>query len=141
PPLENSDNLSGVRSIRGTRAGDVDVFPEDYEGIVQAEITFHPGKDWTSWASTYRSSRFSGRSEDSLEGVAHSQELPFIIPRHSTAITTMLRKAQRDQFIVLLEDHNGQRYLFGTKSKPVRFMFDLQTGSGQDLNQYACKFY
>lgn len=141
PPLENQDNLSGIRSIRVTRSEDVDVFPEDYEGIAQAELVFKPGKDWVLWASTYRTSQFMARGEDSLEGIARAQELPFVIPRHSEAYTTMLRKAERDQFIVLLEDHNGQRYLFGTKTKPVRFIFDLMSGNGTDRNQYACRFY
>lgn len=140
-PLENADNLSGLRPLRVTRADDVEVFPSQYEGIAQAELVFKEGRDWAVWASTYRTAGFSARGEDSLEGVAHAQELPFIIPRHSTEITTMLRKAQRDEFIVLLEDNNGQRYLFGTKDKPVRFLFDLTTGTGSDRNQYSCRFY
>lgn len=141
PPLENSDNLSGLKSISVARAIDVATYPESYEGIAQEEVVFESGKDWTRWAATYTTAGFSSRSEDSAEGVSASRELPFIIPRHSAAITTMLRKAERDDLIVLFEDFNGQRYLFGSKAQPVRFAFDQETGSGRERNQYSCRFY
>jgi hypothetical protein len=137
----SQDNLSGVRRILVVRAADVSEYPESYEGIAQSEIAFTSGRDWVAWAATYTTAGFFRKSEDSMEGVSGGKELSFIIPRHEQDITRMLHKAERDEFIVLVEDFNGQRYLFGSKSKPVRFSFDQTTGSGRDRNQYACRFY
>jgi len=140
PALEQ-DNLGGVRRILVSRAEDVSEYPEGYEGIAQSELVFVEGRDWISWAATYSTAGFFRRSEDTQEGVSGGKELSFVIPRHDQEFTRMLRKAERDEFVVLFEDFNGQRYLFGSKDKPVRFSFDQQTGSGRDRNQYACRFY
>ena len=137
----SADNLSGLKYIRLVRSADVASFPEGYEGIAQSEIVFNAGRDWIEWMATYTTSSFSTRGEDSQEGMASVKELPFVIPRHSGEISRMLNKAERDTFIVLFEDFNGVRWLFGSPEKPVRFAFDLQTGNGRDRNQYACRFY
>lgn len=139
-PLD-SDNLSGLKYIRVVRSEDVAEFPESYEGIAQEEIVFDAGRDWINWAATYTTSSFSSRGEDSQEGMAGIKELPFVIPRHTGEITRMLTKAERDTFVVLFEDFNGVRWIFGSVEKPVRFSFDIQTGNGRDRNQYACRFY
>ncbi|WP_373399687.1 hypothetical protein V8V91_08520 [Algoriphagus halophilus] len=137
----DSDNLSGLKYIWVIKASDVDQYPENFEGIAQEEIVFVSGRDWISWVATYSTSGLTSRSQDSIEGVSSGQELPFIIPRVTEANTVMLRKAEKDEFVVLAEDFNGIRYLFGSKEKPVRFAFDLNTGSGRDRNQYNCRFY
>lgn len=139
--LSNSDNLSGLKPLKLARAVDVATFPESYEFIAQEELVFESGKDWINWAATYRTSGFTTRAQDSEEGMNSTQELPFVIARHSADRTVMFKKAEKDEFIVLFEDMNGQRYLFGTKEKPVRFRFDMMTGSGGDRNQYSCAFY
>ena len=140
-PLESSDNLGGLKYIRVIRAADVATDPESFEGVATSEIVFQAGRDWIDWAATYLTSSFSSRGEDSPEGMADVKELPFIIARHSKSISMMLRKAEKDEFIVLFEDFNGVRWIFGTKAKPVRFAFDQETGVGRDRNQYVCRFY
>src|SRR5690606_33988895 len=75
------------------------------------------------------------------EGVGKNQSLPFIIPRHSTAITGMLQKAERDEFIIKVKDHNGPEYIWGSIQEPVRYLFDQTTGSGSNRNQYDCSYY
>lgn len=137
----SQDNLGGVSRILVSRAADIATYPEGYEGIAQVEVVFQAGRDWLAWVATYTTAGFFRRSEDSPEGVSGGKELNFIIPRHEQEITRMLRKAERDEFVILFEDYNGQRYLFGSKDKPVRFAFDQNTGSGRDRNQYTCKFY
>lgn len=140
-PLESTDNISGIRSIRVIRSADVAQYPFAYDGIAQEIITFLPGRNWITWAATYTTASFSSRSEDSPEGMSGVKELPFVIPKHSTEITRMLSKAERDTFVVLFEDLNGVRWLLGSVDKPVRFAFDLQSGNGRDRNQYTCRFY
>jgi hypothetical protein len=137
----SSDNLSGLKYIRIIRSADVSEFPEIYEGIAQEQIAFVAGRSWVEWVATYTTSSFSSRSEDSQEGMASVKELPFVIPQHSGEITRMMAKAERDTFVILFEDFNGVRWLFGSKEKPVRFAFDIQSGNGRDRNQYACRFY
>jgi len=137
----DSDNLSGLQSLQVIRSADVDAYPDAFEAIAQEEITFQPGREWVRWVATYSTIGFSTRAEDSQEGMNSAKELPFVIPRHSQAITQMLLKAEKDTFIVLFTDFNGQRYLFGSKEKPVRFAFDMNTGTGSDRNQYSCRFY
>lgn len=137
----DGENLAGLKYLRVIRSEDVSAYPEIYEGIAQEEISFVSGRDWVTWAATYTTASFSQRGEDSQEGMAGVKELPFVIAKHSGEVTRMLTKAERDTFIVLFEDFNGVRWLFGSKEKPVRFAFDLQTGAGPDRNQYACRFY
>jgi hypothetical protein len=137
----DTENLSGLQSLLVIRSQDVTTFPDIFEGIAQSEPVFVPGRDWLKWVATYSTSGFSTRPEDSMEGISANQALDFIIPRHTSGITSMLRKAENDTFILLFTDFNGQRYLFGSPEKPVRFSFDMQTGSGSDRNQYACRFY
>ncbi len=137
----DTENLSGLQSLLVIRSEDVATYPEAFEGVAQEEITFESGRDWLRWFATYSTSAFSTRAEDSMEGMNAAKELPFVIARHSAAITQMLRKAEKDTFIVLFTDFNGQRYLFGSKEKPVRFTFDMNTGTGSDRNQYTCRFY
>lgn len=137
----STDNLSGLKYIRVIRSQDVDQYPDLFEGVAQSEISFLPGRNWVDWVATYTTSSFSSRAEDSMEGMAGIKELPFVIPHIAGQITQMMAKAERDTFVVLFEDFNGMRWLFGSKEKPVRFSYDLQTGNGQDRNQYACRFY
>lgn len=139
--FESADNVSGLKPIKLVRADDIETYPDSYEYIAQSEIVFKAGKDWTAWVASYRTSGFTTRATDTEEGMNAAQELNFIVPRHSQEKTTMFKKAESDSFVLLFEDQNGQRYLFGSKEKPVRFAFDMQTGSGGDRNQYACRFY
>lgn len=134
------DNLSGILTISIARKSDILTFPESYEGIAISEVVFREGASWTVWHATYRTASFSARSSDSMEGMIKDQQLPFIIPRHGVR-ETMLHVAERDEFIVLVEDSNMFRYLFGTPDKPVRFSYDKNTGSGSQRNQYDCIFY
>jgi hypothetical protein len=140
-PYLETENLSGLTLISLIRVPDVLQFPDSYNGIATSAIIFKEGKGWSAWAATYRTSSFSRRAQDTQEGVLTNQELPFIIPRYTPAITSMLRLAERDEFIILFKDANGQEYLWGNPQKPVRFLFDQSTGSGSGRNQYECKFY
>lgn len=141
PPLSEKDNMPGLSPIQLARVADIQDYPDAYDGIATAAITFLPGRGWIEWAATYNTSRFQVRSQDSQEGIIKDQKLPLVIPRHSSAITSMLTKAERDEFIVKVKDRNGQEYIWGSPQKPVRFIFDQNTGSGNDRNQYDCTFY
>lgn len=139
-PPHTGDNLSGVLKISVARKVDILTYPEAYDGVAISELVFKEGKSWTLWHATYRTASFSSRSSDSMEGIIRDQQLPFIIPRHSVR-ETMLHVAERDEFVVLVEDANMFRYLFGSLQKPVRFSYDKNTGSGSQRNQYDCLFY
>ena len=140
PSLEG-ENMPGLTLISLVRVPDILSFPDSYNGIATSALTFQEGKGWAVWAATYRTSSFSRRAQDTQEGVLTNQELPFIIPRHTPAITSMLRLAERDEFIVLFKDANGQEYLWGNPQKPVRFLFNQTTGSGSGRNEYDCRLY
>lgn len=140
PHLED-ENISGLTAISLVRVPDLASFPNSYDGIATEPIVFKQGKDWVRWMATYKTSSFSRRSQDTLEGIQTNQELPFIIPRNSPAITSMLRLAERDEFIVLFSDANFQDFLWGNPQKPVRFLFDQTSGNGSGRNQYACSLY
>lgn len=140
PHLED-ENFPGLWSIDVARVADIDNYPDAYDGIAVSEVTFHAGRGWVRWAATYNTSRFDIRSTDTREGIVKNQSLPFVIPRHAAAITNMLQKAERDEFIIKVKDHNGQEYIWGSIQKPVRFQFDQSTGGGSNRNEYSCSFY
>lgn len=138
-PLED-ENLPGLIKISVAKASDIATYPDSIEGIAIAEVTFKEGKDWTVWSATYNTANFLNRSNDSDQGIIRAQELPFVLPK-SSSLEAMLNKAERDEFVVLVEDKNGFRELFGSISKPVRFAFDKETGSSSGRNQYDCRFF
>ena len=138
-PLDD-ENLSGLIKISIARVTDIDVFPDVYDGIAVQELTFNEGRTWVTWHATYQSASYTSQSSDSMEGVIKDMRLPFMIPRHR-AMEVMLSKAERDEFVVMVEDANGYRYLFGTPDKPVRFSYDKNSGSGTDRNRYDCLFF
>lgn len=139
PPLDN-ENLSGLLKISIARVVDIASYPDVYDGIAVQELTFNAGKEWTVWNATYQSASFEARSTDSQEGIFKNQRLPFIIPRHSVN-EVMLTKAERDEFVIMVEDFNKFKYLFGSPSKPVRFQYDKNTGAQAQRNQYDCLFF
>jgi hypothetical protein len=138
-PLDD-ENLPGLITISVVKKDDILSYPASLEGIAVEEITFKPGKDWIRWSATYNTANFINRSNDSDQGIIREQELPFVLPK-SSAIEAMLSKAERDEFIVLVQDKNGFRELFGSFQKPVRFSYDKQTGSSSGRNQYDCRFF
>ena len=135
------ENLAGLTVLEVVRAAEVVRYPESFDGIATSPITFVEGRGFVRWEATYQSSQFSVKSEDSKEGIIKNQRLPFIIPRNNPLITAILMKAERDELIIKLRDANGQEYLWGSPQKPIKFLFNQETGSGRDRNQYACEFY
>lgn len=135
-----NENFPGLLPILVARKVDIESYPLQREGVAISPLVFKPGKDFVEWVSSYDSSSFASRSQRSQEGTSRNQEVPFVLPKNSLT-EVMLNKAERDDFIVLLQDRNGFRYLFGSIDKPVSFSYDKNSGSTGSRNQYDCLFF
>lgn len=134
------ENFPGILNISVVKVSDVLTYPDQIDGIAIEQLVFKPGKDFVRWRATHNTAVFNSQGRDSRAGIIRNQELPFILPKTSL-LDTMLTKAERDEFIVLVEDKNGFRELFGSIDKPVRFRYDRTSGSSSGRNQYSCTFY
>jgi hypothetical protein len=139
-PQFEDENFPGLLPILVARKDDIETYPEQRDGIAVSPLVFKAGKDFVEWVSSYDTANFISTSEQSQEGVSKRQELPFILPKNSLT-EVMLNKAERDEFIVLIQDRNGFKYLFGSLDKPVRFQYDKNSGATGSRNQYDCRFF
>lgn len=140
--LNSEDNLSGIVSIQVARKDYIDFIPEPVDGVIYGDIVFKSGRSWVIWDVILESPRVKTLDNTTREGHSKKNTLDLSIPKDRRDIRRMLTLAEKDEFIVLFRDGNGQQKIFGTLSNPVRFEYNHDSGASfSNLNAYNGRFY
>jgi len=140
--LNGRQNIGGVLDIKVARTADIISIPTPVNGVVYGNISFVSGRGWTTWIVTHETASFTAGEGDSDEGPLKSNSLPFVIPRDDATLRDMLTRAERDEFVILYKDGNGNQKLFGSLDNPVYFLYSQETGGAiASRNGYRCRFY
>lgn len=138
----SGDNLGSLLKIQIARAADVASMQADVDGTVYGDITFNAGTGFVEWYLTTDTPRLFSEGQQSQEGEFKLNRVEFALPKDRADVKQLLTRMAADEFVLLIEDANGNIKLFGQPWAPVRFRYSHDTGSsGMEGNHYRCEFY
>jgi hypothetical protein len=133
-----TENLSGCVSLRIVPVADIASYPRNIGGRLIGDITFVPGKTWTTWKPIDGTFLFQCQHEDSPEGIARRHSIQFTLPAKGVNEYT-LETMQYDRLIALVTDRNTNEFIFGSPQVPITFRYNRNTGNTlSGRNEYTC---
>jgi hypothetical protein len=138
----SGDNLGSLLKIQIARAADVAGMQDAIDGTVYGDILFNTGTGFVEWFLTTDTPRLLSEGQQSQEGEFKINRVEFALPKDRTDIKQLLNRMVNDEFVLLIEDANGNIKLFGQPWAPVRFRYTHDSGaSGTEGNHYRCEFF
>lgn len=135
-------NMGGLTILQVARAADILSMTEPVNGVIYSAINFQAGTGFNIWYAADQTMSMVSDDRNTTEGKYKANQLPFFIAKDRPEIKAQLDKAEQDEFVVLYKDANGKIKLFGTKDKPVSFIYSYSTDETRaGRNGYSCRFY
>lgn len=138
-PGNNSGSLIELKIIP---ISDVEGEPRYKGDTLYGAYTLAAGKGFVSWKVASQGIGIKTDSKTGQEGISKNTKLSFFIPKDRSGIRIMLDRAEMDKFIIHYKDGNGVSKIFGTRKRPVSFLYSRDSGTSfSGMNAYSCQFY
>lgn len=119
-------NLSGIRKAQYAFADEFATFPTPTDGVVNtSNIVFNPGGAWKDLYFTPGTIKPAVKQQQTDAGDLFQISVKLNYPRDSAQATNSFVLLSRRPSILLLEDNNGTRVVYGELNAPLRAVFDI----------------
>lgn len=135
-------NTGSIIELKLTPISDVQGEPIRKGDTLYGDFTFQTGKGFATWRVASQTAGMESTSKDDQEGISKDSKIVFMIPKDRAGIRQMLDLAEQDKFIVSYKDANGNIRIFGSRKRPVSFLYSRNTGTTTaGMNAFRCEFY
>lgn len=136
-------NLGGLMIVEYAPIGWIDI--SRYEPMRSSSgnwlyaIPFSTG-DWLKMPLLPNGKNWEENSTRRDQGSRFNGQVSGTVPRLQPAASYELQQMEELDFLVKLQDRNGQPWLLGTLEAPLRFKADAGTADENGLNSYRIQF-